>query len=263
MRGSSFVIVACLSLSACEACEEEAPRAVVVPDAAEPPAPAPPPREGCSRVGSVEALLRDPSCVLSRVNDDVMRASMKHLSITVATDPEEVFGGNTALLNVTIKNTSSTETLVVLEARTRMPGPRPDWSRVLGVPEPRATTDTLKLFFPVTTTDHRNRDVDALPVVPGSAADPPPPTPIGVRLRPGGKLVHTTSWWALRIPAPPPIVQDDAGHRYVPKTTALPLEPGEYNVIVELPLWGLGREERKASTRVRVVRVPKLDGGPS
>lgn len=263
MRVSSLVIGACLSICACDACEEEAPRAAVVPDAGAPPPPEPPAREGCAKTGSVDALAHDPACVLSRVNEDVMRASMKHLAIAVKTEPEEVITGNTALLTVTIRNTRSTETFVVLESRTRLPGPRTDWSRVLGVPEPRAPADTPRLFFPVTTTDHRDRDVDALPVVPGSAVDAPPPTPIGVRLRPGGRLVHTTSWWALRIPAPPPIVQDDAGHRYVPKTTALPLEPGEYNVVVELPLWGLGREERKASTRVRVVRVPKLDAGPS
>jgi hypothetical protein len=192
-----------------------------------------------------------------------MRASMKNLAITVVVEPSETHAGGTALANLTIKNTSQVETLVVFESRTRLPGPRTDWTRVLGVPEPHAAlVDSSKLFFPMTTTDHRDRDVDALPTVPGSAgATPPPPVPLGVWLRPGGKLTRSLSWWALRIPAPAPIVQDDAGHRYIPKTSALALDPGEYNIVLELPLYGLTREERKYSARVRVTRAPRLDGG--
>ncbi len=116
----------------------------------------------------------------------------------------------------------------------------------------------------MTTTDARDHDVDALPTIPGSAIpSPPPPTTLAVYLRPGGKLTHVASWWALRIPATAPVVQDDAGHRYVPKTSALALAPGEYDIVVDLPLYGLTREERKISTRVRVVRAPKLDAGSS
>lgn len=192
-----------------------------------------------------------------------MRASMKVLSIAIAADPPEVVAGSTALVSVSIQNTASTETTVVFEARTRLPGPRTDWSRVIGIPEPRAaSTDTPKLFFPMTTTDAWDRDVDSLPTIAGTAISPPPTT-LAVHLRPGGKLTHHLSWWAFRIPAPAPVVQDDAGHRYVPKTAALPLTPGEYNVVIELPLYGLTREERKLSTRVRVIRAPKLDGGPN
>jgi hypothetical protein len=101
-----------------------------------------------------------------------------------------------------------------------------------------------------------------LPTVSGSAASPPPPvTTLAVHLRPGGKLTHSTSWWALRIPAPAPVVQDDAGHRYIPKTSALPLMAGEYSIVVDLPLFALSREERKVATRVRVVRATLPDGG--
>ena len=112
----------------------------------------------------------------------------------------------------------------------------------------------------MTTTDSYERDVDAVPTVAGTNA-PSPSAVLAVHLRPGGKLTHVMSWWALRIPAPAPVVKDDAGHRYVPKTTAILLFPGEYTITVELPLYGLGREERKVTTRMRVTRVPLPDGG--
>ena len=80
-----------------------------------------------------------------------------------------------------------------------------------------------------------------------------------MRLRPGGKLTHTFTWWALRIPAPAPITRDDAGHRFVPKTAPVPLAMGEYGVAVELPLHGIGAPESVATTRVQVTRVdPRL-----
>lgn len=239
-------------------CEERAPP---VMEASPPPAAPPVLREGCARVGSIEAVETDPTCVVRRIDEDAMRSSLKRLAITVGIEPAEVFAGGTGLVNVTIRNTSAVETIVVFEARTRLPGPRTDWSRVHGVPEPHAATETMKLFFPMITTDQRDRDVDALPTISGSNVATPASTPLGVHLRPGGKLTHSLSWWALRIPAPAPIVQDDAGHRYIPKTSALALDPGEYNVVLELPLYGLTREERKFSAHVRVTRAPKLDGG--
>lgn len=241
---------------------EDPPRGAPPPDPSSAPAPAAPPREGCARVGALEPIEADPTCSIRRVSDDAMRLSMKHLSIVLAVEPPEVVAGSMALLRLSIKNTASFETTVVFEARTRPAGPRTDWSRVLGVPEPRgASSESPRLFFPMTTTDAWDRDVDALPTIPGSAAPAPAPTTLAVHLRPGGKLTHHASWWALRIPAPAPIFQDDAGHRYVPKTAAVALAPGAYNVVVELPLYGLAREERKVSARVRVVGAPKLDGG--
>jgi hypothetical protein len=190
-----------------------------------------------------------------------MRELMKSLAVTISVEPTQVIAGGTAVVTVTIRNTSPAESDVLLEARTRAPGPRPDWSRVLGVPEqrepPASSPEALHLFLPMTTTDSSGREVDALPTLGGGAAAPP--TVLEVHLRPGGKLTHTASWWALRIPAPAPVVQDDAGHRYVPKTTALPLSPGEYNLMVELPFFGLTREERKISTPVHVVKAPPFD----
>jgi hypothetical protein len=249
-----------IAVWASSGCEE---RVAPVIDASPPPPPPPPQREGCARVGAIDAIETDPMCAIRRVDEDAMRASMKRLTVTVGIEPAEVFAGGTGLVNVTIKNTSPVETLVLFEARTRLPGPRTDWSRVLGVPEPHAATaETSKLFFPMMTTDAWDRDVDALPTIAGSAvAAPPPSMPLGVHLRPGGKLTHTLSWWALRIPAPAPIVQDDAGHRYIPKTAAIALNPGEYSIVLDLPLYGLTREERKFTARVKVMRAPKLDGG--
>jgi hypothetical protein len=239
---------------------EETPRTAPGVDASAAPPPPPPPREGCARTGNIDSLENDPTCVIRHVGEDAMRAAMKSLTITTVAEPAEVAAGGTALLHVTIKNTGAAETTVFFETRTRMPGPRTDWTRVVGIPEARGT-ETPKLLFPMTTTDSGDRDVDALPTIAGSASVPPPSSTLAVHLRPGGKLTHTMSWWALRIPAPAPVVQDDAGHRYVPKTSALPLTPGDYNVIVELPFVGLTREERKTWARMHVIRAPKLDAG--
>lgn len=230
-----------------------------------PPAPAPAPaepREGCTRAGRLESLERDPSCVVQRANEDATRAALRQLAITLEAEPAEVVAGGTALLVLTVKNTSSSEATLSFEARTRPPGPRTDWSRVVGIPEPRGGgSETPRLLFPTTTTDAAGRDVDAVPVLPGSGATPPAPRLLAVHLQPGAKLTRSWSWWALRIPAPAPVVTDDAGHRYHPKTTAVNLAPGEYTVTAELPLAELGREERKVTTRVRVTPVPLPDGG--
>jgi hypothetical protein len=200
--------------------------------------------------------------VVARASEDANRASWRALAITLEADAPEVMTGGTALLTLAVKNTSASEVPLVLEARPRRPGPRTDWSRVAGVPEPRANApEVARLLFPTVTTDASNQDVDSLPTVPGAAGAPPAPTILLVRLRPGGKLTRTAPWWALRIPAPPPVVKGSAGHRFYPKTTALNLSPGEYTVTIELPFFGLTREERKVTTRVRVTRATLPDGG--
>jgi hypothetical protein len=247
------------ALSGCD----DPPRAAPVADASVSlPPPSPPPREGCARGGSLDSIETDPSCVVKRSSEEAMRLALKQMAITLDAQPPEVVAGGTSLLALTIKNTSSSEATLFFEARPRLPGPRTDWSRVVGIPEPHpVASEVPRLLFPMTTTDGYDRDVDALPTVAGTSVPSPSPTLLAVHLRPGAKLTRNMSWWALRIPAPAPIVTDDAGHRYVPKTTAQSLLPGEYTVTVELPFSGLGREERKISTRVRVMRAPLLDGG--
>jgi hypothetical protein len=253
-----------LALAAVAACEDP-PRSAPRSDASVAPAPPPPPqREGCARSGSFEALETDPSCVVKRSNEDAMRAALKQIAITLEAEPGEVVAGGASLLTLTIRNTSASEVTLFLEARPRPPGPRTDWSRVVGIPEPRpGGGDVPRLLFPLVTSDEGGRDVDALPTVSGSAALAPTPEPtiLAVHLRPGAKLTRTLSWWALRIPAPAPIVTLDGGHRYVPKTTAFNLLPGDYTVTIDLPLSALGREERKLTTRLRVTRAPLPDGG--
>lgn len=252
-------------LASAAGCEDR-PRPAPIVDAsvsasaqAEPPAP---PREGCARVGILDGIEAEASCVVGRANEDVMRATLKDLSITLTPEPSEVVGGGMALLNLAIKNVGSSEVTLYLEARARPAGPRTDWSRVAGVPEPHPiASEVPRLLFPLTTTDSRDHDVDAVPTIAGSTPVPPPPTLLAVHLRPGGKVTRAIAWWALRIPAPAKPVTNDAGHRYVPKTTAISLVPGEYNVTVELPFHGLSREERTIATRMRVARIPLPDGG--
>ena len=113
---------------------------------------------------------------------------------------------------------------------------------------------------PVRTLDAREHPVDGLPTSAGPSAGAAPVLRfLRVRLKPGGKLTHTFTWWALRIPAPAPITRDDAGHRFVPKTAPVPLPPGEYVVNLELPLHGISPPESVVSTRMR---VEKPDQGP-
>ncbi|MBX3231847.1 MAG: hypothetical protein KIT84_11775 [Labilithrix sp.] len=240
------------------ACDD--PPKPAAPDAAAPaPPPPPPPREGCAR-STFEGIETDPACVVKAPSEETVRASMKQLSVTVTPDTTETYAGGTVHLTVTIKNTSPTEAMVWLEATTRTTGVRTDWARLVGVPDRHpGASDVPRLFISLTTTDPWDRDVDAVPTV-GSGA-PPAPVPLGVRLRPGAKVRRVVEWFALRIPAPPPMFQNDAGHRFYPKTAALPLAPGEYGVALDLPFFALSKEERKQALKLKVLAMPKLDAG--
>lgn len=218
-------------------------------------------RDGCERsVSGFEGLEADPACLITAVREDVVRAAWKQLSVQCTLSPETVTPSATALFVLTVTNTSKSDALVVLDAKVRPSAGRTDWSRIVGIPEPRAASESApRLFVPLTTTDARGHEVDAVPTLPVPAGSPE--AIVGVRLRPGGKLVHKASWWAFRIPAPQPIFRDDAGHRYVPKTAAVGLSTGEYHVVADVPAHLLTREERACVARVRVVKVSDLDGG--
>lgn len=211
-------------------------------------------REGCTRVGSLDGVAADPTCVIDHVRDDVMRDAPRRLSIALSTEPAETTGGATVLLRLAITNVASTDTLVVLEAIPSSSAPRPDWTRISGMPEVRGGATGLHVPLGVTTLDAREHPIDATPMTPTPAASP---KLLGIRLRPGGKLTHVASWWALRIPAPAPIFKDDAGHTMVPKTLPVPLERGDYVVRAEVPLFGVSAAERTVTARVHVEDGPK------
>lgn len=238
-----------------------------MPDASAEPPPAAPPREGCARTGSLDAVEADAACVVRRSDEGLrallgaeIHAVMKHVAMEGSIEPSEVFAGAQARMQLSLRNTGPAEITLVFEARPRPAGPRPDFARMRGVPEVKGSSETPRFFFPVQTMDARDRDVDALPLVENAGAQPVMTT-LAVHLKPGGKLTHTMPWWALTIPAPAPIYKDDAGHRWVPKTMAQSLPAGDYSVVVELPIWGLSREERKIAIRVHVARAPLMDGG--
>ncbi|MBX3188513.1 MAG: hypothetical protein KF819_15970 [Labilithrix sp.] len=217
---------------------------------------APPPGTGCHRA-SLEGIEHDASCVLARATDDAMRDFAKRVTIDLVPDARVVPAGNSTLLRLTLKNTSSEETLLVFDALPRPPGPRPDYARLAGVPEAHPTNEsTPRLHFGLTTTNSHDQNVDGMPTIPNSAPSPSPPRLLGVRLRPGAKLTHQVTWYALRIPPPPPVVTDDAGHRFIPKTLAVPLYPGEYTAALEVPFHGLVPAERVISTKLTVEPVP-------
>lgn len=237
-------------------------------DTAAPPAPAPPATtsavplyvppapEGCARTGSLEGVEADPACVAPQPDEIAMRDAMKHLVFELKADTSTVTAGGTVLLRLTITNGAKAEVALALDAQPPSASPRPDWSRLAGVPEPKPAASGVpvpegyRLAMPVHTLDAHERGVDGLPTTP--SATTAAARALRVRLRPGGKLTHTFTWWALRIPAPGPITRDDAGHRFVPKTAPVPLAAGEYVVNVELPLHGISAPESVVSTRVRV-----------
>lgn len=252
-----IALAAGLSILACD----DPPKPVVVVDAGEPPPPPPPPpREGCPRSGLFDGVENDAACaVKTPPSEETVRAAMKQLEIAVTPENTEIYAGGTIILTLTIKNVSPNEAPVWLESRSRSTGARTDWSRVVGVPEPHAgVNEVAKLWFPITTTDSWDRDVDGVPTVGTGSA--PVPVPLLVRLKPGGKLVRKIEWFALRIPAPAPMYQDDAGHRFYPKTIASPLPPGEYGVAVDLPFFALSKEERKQTMKLKVLAPPRDAG---
>jgi hypothetical protein len=182
-----------------------------------------------------------------------MRDLGKTIQTTASLEPAIVAPGGAAVVRVTIANLASAETMLALDLQTRPTGPRTDWSRIAGVPEAKpGALEVPRLFFTVTTLDSHDKSVDAVPTIPGTAVGAPATKTIGVRVRPGGKVTYTTQWWAMRIPAPFPPVTDDAGHRFVPKTQPFPLPPGEYSVVVEVPLHGLTTPERLVTAQARV-----------
>jgi hypothetical protein len=185
-----------------------------------------------------------------------MREAMKHLTFELKADAPVVAAGGTTILRLTITNASAAEVPVLLQAQPPSSGARPDWTRLAGVPQPLPSAsgvvlpETFRLLMPVRTLDASEHLVDGLPVTAGGAT--PLLRLLRVRLRPGGKLTHNFTWWAMRIPTPGPITRDDAGHRFVPKTAPVPLSPGQYVINVELPLGGIVPPESTVSVRVRV-----------
>lgn len=250
MTPRALVLAVAVSAGACSEPQKASP-VKVEESAAAPPIWTEPPREGCRRAGPLSTIEKDPSCVLTKVPDDLRDAS--RLKITLDPEPKNVTPGGTALLRLGISNPTESEILVVLDTSAEATLPRPDWSRLSGVPEVRPEGGGApRLHFAVTTLDSHDRNVDGLPMV-APAAGAAAPRAIGIWLKPKGKLVHDLSWWAFRIPAPAPIVKDDAGHRIVPKTAPTPLTPGDYVASVEVPLRGQATVERSVTTTIRVL----------
>lgn len=248
---ASFVLFVASGLAwACTESEKTAPKpkAIVSAD------PDPPPTkvEGCPKTGSMDAIERDPSCVVEQSEIGSMRDPLKNLKLTLTPNHDTIVTGGTGVLQLTITNTGASDAMIIFEAQPPGVGVRPDWTRLMGVPEPRAaTTETFHLVFPTRTLDSKDRVVDALPV----ATSQGPSRLFRVRLKAGGSLSHVMSWWALRIPAPYPIYRDDAGHRIVPKTAPVTLPPGEYGVSLEVPFFGVSAPERTVTARMHVVPV--------
>ncbi len=234
------------------------------PAAAAPPAAwDPPARPGCARSGLLEAIETDPACIVTKADEHMNRDAMRALAIELHPDATEIASGATVLVRLTLANRGAREVDVVFVAHSSLAAPRPDWTRLAGVPELRSTpAEGYRLMMPLRTLDEHGRSVDGLPTTPQA---PGSARLLQVRVRPGSKLTHTYSWWALRIPAPMPIFHNDAGHRIVPKTAPVPLPTGHYTIAVDLPLYGVTAAEATFTTLVNVVKVEpsKLPPAPS
>lgn len=150
-------------------------------------------------------------------------------------------------------NTSKEEVALVFDVPKLSTGIKPDWTRLGGVPEPKGVmSDAYRLSFHVRTLDAREHNVDGLPQ---TLVPEPMPVLVRIRLKPGDKLTHPVSWWAMRIPAPMPIYRDDAGRRIVPKTAPTLLPAGDYFVSVDVPLHGLCPAECAVRAPIRVERA--------
>src|SRR5690348_14080398 len=103
-----------LVLAAVPGCEDPRRAAPIVDASSSAPPPPRPQREGCARVGFIDGIEADPSCVVKRASEDAMRPALKDLAITLTAEPPEVVGGGMALLNLTIKNNGSAETTLLL-----------------------------------------------------------------------------------------------------------------------------------------------------
>jgi hypothetical protein len=263
--GAGAVLALGLSLPGCDPPASPPPPAASATASVAPPF-VPPPPDGCARAGALDGVEADPACVARSVDDSAARDAVRRLTLELAADSPTVAAGAMVVVRLSITNSARTEAAVVLDASPPLAQGRPDWTRLAGVPELRPAPsgtpplEGYRLSTPLRTLDANERAVDALPSTPASSA--PPPRPLKVRLRPGASLTRTFSFWALRIPAPAPITRDDAGHRFVPKTTPVPLAPGEYVIAVDLPLHGLSSPETTVTTRVRVERPADPEGAP-
>jgi hypothetical protein len=216
----------------------------------------PPVRPGCVRSGPLEGIETDPACVVSRADETATRDAMKLLRVELAADASTVVGGTTALVRLTLTNTSTNDVDLFFVAQPGTAATRPDWTRLAGVPELRAApTEGFHLAMPVRTLDAHERSVDGLPTTPQTIKASA--RILCVRLRPKPQLTHTFSWWALQIPTPSPSYRDDAGRRIVPKTAPVALPPGEYGIAVTLPLYGVSPAEATASTHITVEKIDR------
>jgi len=130
-------LLAALLVSLSSACDDPKSSSTVDASAEAAPPPPPPARtgEGCARAGTLDAVETDPTCVMPKVGDDVMKDFGRRLALRLDVEPETVIAGSTAVLRLTIANVASTETLVVFDAYPKGQSPRPDWTRLSGVPD--------------------------------------------------------------------------------------------------------------------------------
>jgi hypothetical protein len=239
-----------LTLAACPSEEARAPvdAAPSASAAIEPPRP----RVGCTRSGSLDAVEKDPACVVDAPDprDELARP---RLAMALTPDAPSVVPGGVVVLRVALTNTSATPLPVVLDAASPVTAPHRDTSLLVGFPDASVQAGPPVLAFVRRTFDSREWDVDQIPMVPGR---PGPRALLRVTIPPRQALVKTLEWMALGIPPPAPPFFDDAGRRWVPKTTPRALEPGAYTVRVDVPLHGATPGAATVSARVEV-KSPK------
>ena len=207
---------------------------------------------GCRRTGAISAIELDESCVVPGAEPRETLAALRQLMTTLTTDAPETLGGGQLNVRLAITNTGKQPVALVLEAEPPGAGAHYDWSLLSGLSPPRAPqNEGFKMRFVMRTLDAREQSTDQLRIV--APAAPPPVKLYRIILAPQATLTHSFQWLALRIPAPYPPFDDDAGHRVVPKTAPRPLAAGKYTVSVDVPFYGVAVQQRTVSTPVLVL----------
>jgi hypothetical protein len=197
----------------------------------------------CTR-DKLDGIERDPACSV-RCSDT---ADVRSLRTSLeAPNPSTIPGGATALL-ARITNVGEDAVFVCLRGEaTDAKG----WDRVHGIALAHPSDDPcsdVHLAFAKRTLDARRVDVDQFK--PGSPL--PCSRTYRVLVRAGRSLTMAIPWAAFALPAPPSPVEDDAGHRFYPKTAPRPLSPGRYKVEVTIPFVEAVAELRIVSATIDV-----------
>jgi len=182
----------------------------------------------CVRDGSLDAIERTGECLAPCA--DV--ADPRVVATTLESSKRAALPGAASALTARIKNVSARPVTICLRVESSEPL---GWDRIAGVTAPVVdrACEHPRLVMALRTIDRRDADVDDLKV--GSRVLCA--STLRVILPPGRSLTKSLVWVATRLPPPPRPWEDDAGHRFYPKDSPVPLTRGSYRVETDIPFF--------------------------